>query len=146
MALAIIGASVDSSRRYDCDGEAAVIPVDDGSTLVAADGEVEDYAVRIRPAKIVGDPLKADDLFRQMMAYLLETHKLVEPLYKLEQERKLSADSADLKTGREFLEAQLVRGGQMLGDLWFSAWQQATEDRYLIARLKERQALNAEKK
>ena len=34
----------------------------------------------------------------------------------------------------------------MLGDLWFSAWQQATEDKYLISRLKERQAAGAEKK
>jgi hypothetical protein len=107
--------------------------------------QAEPLARRIRSARIVGDPLQADDLFRQMMAYLLETQKQVEPLYKLDQERKLSADNGDLQTGREFLEAQIVRGGQMLGDLWFSAWQQATEDRYLIARLKERQALKAEK-
>jgi len=40
----------------------------------------------------------------------------------------------------------LVKGGQMLGDLWFSAWQQATEDKYLIRNLTERKATNAEKK
>jgi hypothetical protein len=28
----------------------------------------------------------------------------------------------------------------MLGDLWYSAWQQATEDRYLVRQLQERQA------
>jgi hypothetical protein len=108
--------------------------------------QAEPLARKIRPARIVGDPLQAEDLFRQVMAYLLETHELVEPLYKLDQEGKLSADSAELRSGREFLEAQLVRGGQMLGDLWYSAWQQATEDRYLIARLKERQAPKTENK
>ena len=41
---------------------------------------------------------------------------------------------------RAFLEGQLVKGGQMLGDLWFSAWQQATEDKYLIRNLTERKA------
>jgi len=40
----------------------------------------------------------------------------------------------------------LVAGAQMLGDLWFSAWQQATEDRYLIRQLTERKAAKAETK
>ena len=57
----------------------------------------------------------------------------------LEKERKLSPDNGNSAEGRAFLDAQLVRGGQMLGDLWFSAWQQATEDRFLIAELKKRQ-------
>ena len=95
---------------------------------------------KIRPAKIVNDPLKNDDLFRKTMSYLLETHKQVEPLYQLEKDRKLSPGKGDTTEGRAFLEAQLVRGGQMLGDLWFSAWQQAGEDTYLIRQLKERQA------
>ena len=42
--------------------------------------------------------------------------------------------------GKAFLDGQLVKGGQMLGDLWFSAWQQAKEDTFLIRQLKERQA------
>ncbi|MCU0783226.1 MAG: hypothetical protein MUF81_04095 [Verrucomicrobia bacterium] len=108
--------------------------------------QAEPLARRIRPARIVGDPLQADGLFRQIMAYLLETQKSVEPLYQLDQKGKLSADNADHQAGREFLEAQLVRGGQMLGDLWFSAWQQATEDKYLIRNLTERKAARGEKK
>ena len=54
------------------------------------------------------------------MAYLVETHKLVEPLYQLEKDKKLSPENPNAAEGREFLDAQLVRGGQMLGDLWFS--------------------------
>jgi len=119
----------------------------DGGFLHKTGGvQAEPLARRIRPARIVGDPLQADDLFRQVMAYLLETQKSVEPLYQLDQQRKLSADNADHQAGREFLEAQLVRGGQMLGDLWFSAWQQATEDKYLIRNLTERKTLKGEKK
>ena len=100
---------------------------------------LKELSPAIRTAKIVGDPFKQDNMFRQMVRYIQGTHKLVEPLYKLEKERKLSPDNGNSAEGRAFLDAQLVRGGQMLGDLWFSAWQQATEDRYLISELKKRQ-------
>jgi len=100
----------------------------------------EPLQVRIQPARIVGDPLKPDDLFQQVMSYLVETHGLVEPLYQLDKAGKLSGISPEASEGRAFLETQLVRGGQMLGNLWFTAWQQATEDRYLIGKLKERAA------
>jgi hypothetical protein len=106
----------------------------------------EPLAGKIRPAKIVNDPLKNDDLFRKVMAYLMETHKALEPLYQLEKGRKLSGDPETEREGRAFLEAQIVKGGQMLGDLWFSAWQQAMEDDYLIRQLKERARTAAEKK
>ena len=101
---------------------------------------------RIRPAKIVGDPTKPEDLFRQIVAYLLETHKYVEPLYRLEKEGELTPENVASTQGRAFVEARLVAGGQMLGDLWFSAWQQATEDKYLIRQLTERNAPKAEAK
>jgi hypothetical protein len=102
---------------------------------------VEALAGKVRPAKIVGDPLKPGDLFRRMMGYLGETLTQVEPLYQLEKEHKLTPEDPKSGEGRDFLDAQLVRGGQMLGNLWFSAWQQATEDRYLIDQLKKRQAV-----
>lgn len=93
---------------------------------------------RIRPARIVNDPFKTDDLFRKAMAYLLETQQQLEPLYQLEKEHKLSGGPGPGMEGRAFLDGQIVKGGQMLGDLWFSAWQQAPEDDYLIRQLKER--------
>ncbi len=101
---------------------------------------------KIRPATIVGDPLKPDDLFRQVMAYLGATCKQLEPLYQLEKEKKLTPENEKAGEGRAFLDGQLVKGGQMLGDLWFSAWQQATEDKYLIRQLTDRQAASGEKK
>jgi hypothetical protein len=107
---------------------------------------VESLTARIRTARIVNDPTKQEDLFRKTIAYLVETQRLVEPLYKLDKERKLSPEGPNMNEGRAFLETQLVRGGQMLGDLWFSAWQQAAEDKYLIRQLKERQGATAGKK
>ena len=99
---------------------------------------VERLVGKIRPAKIVGDPLKPGDLFAQVMGYLGGTRQQVEPLYQLEKAHQLTPVNGRATAGREFLDAQLVRGGQMLGDLWFSAWQQATEDSYLIRQLQGR--------
>jgi hypothetical protein len=105
--------------------------------------KVESLAGKVRAAKIVGDPLQQGDLFKQVMAYLLQTEKEVEPLYRLEKEHKLTPENEKANEGQAFLDAQLVKGGQMLGDLWFSAWQQATEDRYLSRQLTDRKAAAA---
>lgn len=108
--------------------------------------KAEPLVGRIRAAKIVGNPFVQDETFRQVMNYLLETEKQIEPLYRLEKERKLTPENAAANEGKEFLDTQLVRGGQMLGDLWFSAWQQATEDKYLVRQLKERTVSTPAKK
>jgi hypothetical protein len=105
--------------------------------------DVASLTHRMRPARIVGDPLKSGDLFRNMVAFFAESQALVEPLYKLEKERKLDPENPASSEGKAFLNQQLVRGGQLLGDLWFSAWQQATEDRFLINELQRRRAANA---
>jgi len=102
--------------------------------------KAESLFAKIQPAKIVGDPTKPDDLFRQVMNYLVETGTLVEPLYQLQKSEKLSGEGEIGLQGRPFLESQIVRGGQMLGNLWYSAWQQATEDKYLIRQLNDRKA------
>ncbi len=120
--------------------------IDGGFFRMTGGVKAEPLIGKIRPAKIVGDPTRPEDLFRQIMAYLLETHRFVEPLYRLNQEGKLTPENPASGEGRVFLEARLVAAGQMLGDLWFSAWQQATEDRYLIRQLTERKAAKSGKK
>lgn len=114
--------------------------IDGGFLRRTGGAQAQPLLGKIRPAKILNDPTRNDDLFRKVMDYLWATHELVEPLYVLEKESKLTPENESSKEGRAFLEAQLVRGGQMLGDLWFSAWQQAGEDRFLIRQLTERQA------
>jgi len=37
-----------------------------------------------------------------------------------------------------FLSGQLVKAGQMLGDLWLTAWLDAPEDTYLERQLQQR--------
>ena len=108
--------------------------------------KVDLLAEKLRPTKIVGDPLKPGDLFRKLMGYFVETQNLVEPLYQLEKEHKLSPDNGKSSEGKAFLDAQLIRGGQMLGDLWFSAFEQAAEDSFLIKELKARKARLVEAK
>jgi hypothetical protein len=39
-----------------------------------------------------------------------------------------------------FLDGQLVKAGQMLGDIWYTAWLEAPEDQYLQKSLQERNA------
>ena len=93
----------------------------------------------IRPARLVGSSGSEEELFRLMTAYLVETHKLVEPLYQFQKDGKLSGEGQLGLEGKAFLEAQLVKAGQMLGDVWFTAWQLAPEDKYLKGKLAERQ-------
>jgi len=120
--------------------------IDGGFFRMTGGVKAEPLLGKIRPAKIMADPTKPEDLFRQVMAYLVETHKFVEPLYLLDKEGKLTPENPASSRGREFLEARLVVGGQMLGDLWFSSWQQATEDKFLIRQLTERKTAKAETK
>ena len=103
---------------------------------------------KLHPARIVsinGRPAEPEELFQASMLYILEGNKLVEPLYQLEKVGKLSGEGEKGLEGRAFLEAQLLKAGQMLGDFWFSAWQQAPPDIFLKAQLARRRAPAAEK-
>jgi hypothetical protein len=112
--------------------------IDGGFYKAVGGAQADPLRGRLRPARIVGNPFQSGDILRQTMNYLVESHQLVEPLYRLERDGKLRPEQAGASEGRAFLDTQLLRGGQMLGDLWYSAWQQATEDKYLIRQLKER--------
>jgi type 1 glutamine amidotransferase len=118
----------------------------DGSYFAKTGGlEFAKLKPRIRPARLVGSSGDAEELFRLMTAYLVETHKLVEALYQLQRDGKLSGEGAPGREGKPFLEDQLVRAGQMLGDLWFTAWQRAPSDGFLAGKLGERQMAKADK-
>ena len=112
--------------------------IDGGFYKKTGGAKAEPLIGKLQPTKIVGNPFQPDETFRQVMSYLLETEKLIEPLYQLNKDGKLTPENPSSSEGRAFLDAQLVRGGQMLGNLWFSAWQQATEDKFLVRQLKER--------
>jgi hypothetical protein len=102
--------------------------------------KAETLAGKIHPAGRLADADQPDGMFRDAVAYLVAQNKLVEPLYELEKEGKLTGDGDKGLEGRPFLEGQLVKAGQMLGNIWYTAWLEAPEDQYLQAQLTERNA------
>ena len=93
---------------------------------------------RVRPAKVFSAEGSSTNMFPTAMAYLIEQQKQVEPLYKLEKAGKLSGRRERDDEGYEFICGQLLRGGQMLGDLWLTAWQTAGPDTFLRSALAKR--------
>jgi hypothetical protein len=77
------------------------------------------------------------NLFPLVVAYLLEQHRQVEPLYQLEKAGKLSGRELS-EEGRDFITGQMLQAAQMLGDLWLTAWQHAPPDPYLRSALARR--------
>ncbi len=96
-----------------------------------------------RPVFLSYPDEKPGDTFSVVVAYILEQFKLVEPLYQMQKAGKLSGEAGVGLEGKGFLTGQLVKGGQMLGDLWFTAWQQAPKDRYLQSTLARRKLHSA---
>jgi hypothetical protein len=102
----------------------------------------------LRPAQLVtlnGRTAKPEEMFQAGIAFILEANKLVEPLYQMEKDGRLSGDGEKGLEGKPFLEGQLVKSGQFLGDIWYSAWQQAPPDTFLKTQLARRQAAKADK-
>lgn len=102
---------------------------------------VEDLKGGIRTARLVklGDQdARPEEIFAATVEYLEATWKEVEPLYQLDKSGALSGNGEKGLEGRKYLTQRLVVGGQMLGDLWYSAWQQAPPDNYLKGQLQKR--------
>jgi hypothetical protein len=77
-------------------------------------------------------------MFQAAMLFIIDQNKLVEPLYKLDKEGKLSGTGDTGLEGRAFLENQMAKSAQLLADLWYSAWQQAPPDTFLKRQLTSR--------
>lgn len=121
--------------------------IDGGYFLKIGGVKASDLRDRIRPAQRLSlriDPEKPEELgkpmFQAVVEYIVAQHKLLEPLYQLDKAGKLSGEGERGLEGKAFLEKQLVVGGQMLGDIWYSAWQHATPDKYLEGQLDKRKA------
>jgi hypothetical protein len=100
-----------------------------------------DLKTRVRTARLVsigGRPVEPEQMFQAGVAFIEEQFHLLEPLYQLEKDGKLSGDPGLGQEGTTFLQDQILKAGQMLGDLWFSAWQHAPPDKYLKEQLAKR--------
>jgi len=105
--------------------------------------DVSKLVGRIHPAERIKNAAEPDGMFRDAVSYIVAQNKLVEPLYQLEKDGKLTGEGDKGLEGRSFLDGQLVKAGQMLGDIWYTAWMEAPEDTYLEKELQERNAAPA---
>jgi len=97
-------------------------------------------AGQIHLAEPIPNASEAGGMFRQVVAYLVAQNKLVEPLYAMEKNGQLSGVGDQGLAGVPFLDGQLVKGAQMLGNIWYTAWLNAPEDTYLEGQLRQRAA------
>ncbi len=95
-------------------------------------------AAKIHPAEKISAASDPNGIFRTAVNFVVEGNQLVKPLYQLEKDGKLSDQGDAGAEGRAFLEVQLVKSGQLLGELWLTAWQTAPEDTYLERELQQR--------
>jgi hypothetical protein len=115
----------------------------DGGYIAKAkiEDDLGDMKKKMRLAQVVtfkGQPATSDQMFPAVIGFIVDQNKLVEPLYKLDQEHKLTGDDELGLQGKPFIEGQLMKGGQLLADIWYSAWQQAAVDDYLARQLHRR--------
>ena len=116
----------------------------DGGFIARAGITFGRLAPRARPARLLATnrrPGERDAMFGEVMRYLEAQFERVEPLYRLEKTGGLKADgSPGGFDGREFIEEQLLRAGQMLGSVWLTAWRAAPADSFMLNQLARRTA------
>jgi len=113
----------------------------DGGYLKKIGGiKMETLIGKIRPATRIPNADDPEKFFRSIVAYLGDQNKFVEPLYEMEKNGQLTGNDEKGMQGRPFLEGQLVKGAQMLGNIWLTAWLEAPEDVYLERQLDQRNA------
>ena len=99
---------------------------------------VEALKGKIQPATRIPNANDPEAFFRYVVNYLVEQNKLVEPLYAMDKNGQLSGEGDKGMEARPMLEGQLVKGAQMLGNIWYTAWLEAPEDTYLEKQLQQR--------
>ncbi|HEY5345759.1 MAG TPA: hypothetical protein VIK62_05385 [Verrucomicrobiae bacterium] len=107
--------------------------------------DAKKLSAQIHPAEKIAAADDPNGIFHTSVDFIVAANQLVEPLYQLDKTGKLSVKNGGGAEGRAFLDAQLVKSGQLLGDLWFTAWQTAPEDTFLERELQQRASAAAQK-
>jgi hypothetical protein len=119
----------------------------DGGYFRATGGiKVDALIGKIQPATRISNADQPNGMFKAAVNYLVEQNKFVEPLYEMEKNGQLTGAAGKGMDGRPFLEGQLVKAGQMLGNIWLTAWLEAPEDTYLERQLQQRASAGTETK
>src|SRR5207302_8577195 len=83
--------------------------IDGGFFNKTGGANLKEMQTKVRPAQIVSLNNRAanpEEMFQAAVAFIVEQHKLVEPLYQLEKEGKLSGEGEQTQPGKAFLEGQ----------------------------------------
>jgi hypothetical protein len=112
----------------------------DGGFIAKTGGfSFDQMAQQVKPATALDlhpAPNGRSAVFNHILAYLVAQQAKVEPLYALEKQGKLAPEGTP--EGRAFIENQILVGGNMLANLWLTAWREAPPDTYLRASLLEK--------
>ncbi len=96
---------------------------------------------KIQTASVLPNAKDPNAFFHNIVDFIVEQNKFVAPLYDMEKNGQLTGEPGKGMDGRPFLENQLVKAGQMLGNIWYTAWVEAPEeDVFLKQQLLDRAA------
>jgi hypothetical protein len=111
----------------------------DGGFIRATGIKHADLKSKVRPAHALwaSSPTNA---FGEALNFINAQAALVEKVYMMDRDGALTPRNAKSSEGKEFIGGQLVKGGQFLSDLWYSAWLHAPADKFLMGELKKRAA------
>jgi len=113
----------------------------DGGYLRKTGVARENLLARVKPAQPVWARLPGgsrEEVFPLAMNFVVGQFPLVETLYEMDLDGRLSGEDQRGLEGRAVLETQLVLAGQFLGELWLAAWTGAPTDNYLRSQLARR--------
>jgi hypothetical protein len=102
--------------------------------------DVKKLAAKIHQAEKIPRASEPDGIFHTSVDFVVAANQFVEPLYQMDHDGKLSNKGDAGAAGRAFLEGQIVKSGQLLGNLWYTAWATAPEDTFLERDLDKRAA------
>ncbi len=102
----------------------------DGGVISAAKIRAEGLFERLPTAPRAVAEQPESGVFRDVVAYCLETFAWVEPIYELEKRGAFRAESESFAEGTRFIEDRLVAGAVMLAGLWDAARRDAGIDAY----------------
>ncbi len=114
----------------------------DGGFIKKSGLTFKDLQPQVRPARVLWG-VTPTNVVADAVNFIIEQNALVEPLYILNKKGALSPPGEGVEEGKGFIGGQLLKSGQFLGDLWYSAWAQAPVDKFLKTQLSRRQ--NGEK-
>lgn len=100
--------------------------------------KVDELIGKIQTATAIPNADDPQAFFHYVVSYLMDGNKLVEPLYQMDKDGQLTGEGDKGMEGVPFLNAQLVKAGQMLGNIWYTAYLDAPEDTYLEKQLDQR--------